>query len=330
MGNYVIGVGNYVIATPSELGNYKIADTFHATSVMSLRVAHQEAPVPSVRAARPSALPELDALVAAMLAKDPAARPSALAVYQALLPLVTGSVATAEGPLPGGNEGRDPVRPLRQPLLGVAGYAVPAAPFDGTDTTHNEIPLSEAEADQLRADVLPLLNDDHPSEAILLLEQGLARAAPGSFPELRMRHLLAAALLVAGQNGQAARFFEQAGAAYRKYLGPSDPLALDCAYQAGHAYAQVGKPDKALPQLRYYVVNGASLAADDADEAGKVLDSRFVIAQLLATTGDFESAIAELRDIRPMLAAAYGLESPQVHNLNKQIDRFSERTSRSR
>ena len=27
MGNYVIGVGNYVIATPSELGNYKIADT---------------------------------------------------------------------------------------------------------------------------------------------------------------------------------------------------------------------------------------------------------------------------------------------------------------
>jgi len=27
MGNYVIGLGNYVIATPSQLGNYKIADT---------------------------------------------------------------------------------------------------------------------------------------------------------------------------------------------------------------------------------------------------------------------------------------------------------------
>ena len=27
MGNYVIEVGNYVIATPSELGNYKIADS---------------------------------------------------------------------------------------------------------------------------------------------------------------------------------------------------------------------------------------------------------------------------------------------------------------
>jgi hypothetical protein len=27
MGNYVIGVGNYVIVSPSELGNYMIADT---------------------------------------------------------------------------------------------------------------------------------------------------------------------------------------------------------------------------------------------------------------------------------------------------------------
>lgn len=303
---------------------------FHATSVMSLRVAHQEAPVPSVRAERASALPELDALVAAMLAKDPAARPSALAVYQALLPLATGSVATAEGPIPRGNEGRNPMRPFRQPLLGVAGHAVPAAPFDGAGMVHSEMPLSEAEADQLRADVLPLLNDDHPSEAIRLLEQGLTRAAPYSLPELRMRHLLAAALLVAGQNGQAAQLFEQAGVAYRKYLGPSDPLALDCAYQAGQAYAQAGKPEKALPQLRYYVLNAASLVPDDAEEAAKVLDSRFVIAQLLATTGDFESAIAELHAIRPMLAAAYGLESPQVFNLDKQIDRFSEQTSRSR
>ena len=222
------------------------------------------------------------------------------------------------------------MQPFRRPLLGVAGHAVPAVPFDGAGTTHSEMPLSEDEADQLRADVVTLLDDDHPSEAIRLLEQGLTRAAPYSFPELRMRHMLAAALLVAGQNGQAAQLFEQAGAAYRKYLGPSDPLALDCAYQAGHAYAQAGKPEKALPQLRYYVVNAASLVPDDADEAAKMLDSRFVIAQLLAATGDFESAIAELHAIRPMLVAAYGLESPQVLNLNKQIDRFSEQNSHSR
>jgi hypothetical protein len=30
MGNYVIAVGNYLIVSPSELGNYKIADIFPA------------------------------------------------------------------------------------------------------------------------------------------------------------------------------------------------------------------------------------------------------------------------------------------------------------
>jgi len=299
---------------------------YHATSLMTLRVAHQEAPVPSLRTLRPSALPDLDTLISAMLAKDPAARPSALEVYQALLPLAVGSIAAAEGPLPGGNESRDPLRPFRRPLVGLAGHAVQSAPHGDAGATRGEMPLSEAEADGLRADVQSLLDEDHPSEAIRLLQEGLARSAPGSFPELRMRHLLAAAFLVAGQYGQAARLFDQAGAAYRKYLGPDDPLALDCAYQAGHAYAQAGKAEKALPQLRYYVVNAASRVLGDAEEAAKVMESRFVIAQLLATNDDFESAIAELHVVRPMLAAAYGVESPQVRNLDKQIDRFSGQT----
>jgi hypothetical protein len=320
---------------------------FHATTVMSLRVAHQETPAPSPRAARPAVLPELETLVAAMLAKDPAARPSALAVYQALLPLAAGGVAAAEGPAPGGSEDRDPRRPFRRPLLGVAGHrghgpAGPPGPpgltglagapgtADGTGGARTASPLSEDEADRLRADVQSLLDDDQPSEAIRLLEAGLARAAPGSFPELRMRHLLAAAFLLASQYGRAAQLFEQAGAAYRKHLGPGDALALDCAYQAGQAYAQAGKPEKALPQLRYYVVNAAARARADADEAAKIMDSRFVIAQLLAATGDVAAALTELRAVRPLLAAAYGLDSRQVRNLDKQIGRFAEQGSRPR
>jgi tetratricopeptide (TPR) repeat protein len=150
----------------------------------------------------------------------------------------------------------------------------------------------------------------------------VGRAVPGSVLELQMRRALAAALLIDGQYGRAAQLFEQAGAAYRQHLGASDPWALDCAYQAGHAYAQAGKPDKALLQLRYFVMNAAPLAARDADEAAKVMESRFVIAQLLASTGDAESAIAELRAVRPLLAAAYGPNSAQVHNLNKQAARL--------
>jgi hypothetical protein len=51
-----------------------------------------------------------------MLAKNPAARPAAEAVYRALLPVASGVVAIADGPLPESDERQDPVRPFRQPL----------------------------------------------------------------------------------------------------------------------------------------------------------------------------------------------------------------------
>ena len=300
---------------------------FHGSSRVPLRVAHQESAAPSVAAVRPSVSAAIDTLVAAMLAKDPAARPTAEAVYRALLPIAGGTVATADGPLPGGEERRNPVRPFRQPLLGPTGrdpFPVPAdsqAATDGSGTGTTR-PLTEEEAARLRADVQVLLDDEHPSDAISLLEAGLDRAVPGSVLELQMRRTLAAALLIGGQYSRAAQLFEQAGAAYRQHLGAADPWALDCAYQAGHAYAQAGKPDKALPQLRYYVMNAVPLAAQDPDEAAKVIESRFVIAQLLASTGEIESAITELQAVRPLLAAAYGPESAQVRNLDKQAARL--------
>jgi hypothetical protein len=279
---------------------------------------------------RPAVPPAVADLVATMLAKDPAGRPSAEAVYQALLPIAAGTVMVPDGPLPGGDEGRDPVRPFRQPLLRLTGhdpFRVAArndgvgGPVPGNDSDGAQ-PLTEAEAGRLRADVQVLLDDEHPSEAISLLEAGLSRAVPGSVLELQMRRTLAAALLLAGRYGRAAQLFEQAGAAYRRYLGATDPWALDCAYQAGHAYAQAGKPDKALPQLRYYVLNAAPLAARDAEEAAKVMESRFVIAQLLASIGETEPALTELRAVRPLLVAAYGPDSAQVGNLDKQADRL--------
>ena len=52
------------------------------------------------------------------------------------------------------------------------------------------------------------------------------------------------------------------------------------------------------------------------------MGSRFVIAQLLASTGEIEPAIAELRAIRQLLAAAYGPDSTQVGNLDKQAARL--------
>ena len=70
------------------------------------------------------------------------------------------------------------------------------------------------------------------------------------------------------------------------------------------------------------MLNAVALAVRDADEAAKVMESRFVIAQLLASTGEVESAITELRAVRPLFAAAYGPESAQVRNLDKQAARL--------
>lgn len=128
------------------------------------------------------------------------------------------------------------------------------------------------------------------------------------------------ALLYAGEYTRAATLFDAVRSDYRRYLPADDPLVLDCAYQAGHAYAETGKPAKALPQLRYYVQNANP--GLDADEAEKVIDSRFVVAQLLAASGEPDAAEAELGALRPLLASTFGEKSTQVRNLDKQIGRL--------
>jgi hypothetical protein len=50
---------------------------------------------------------------------------------------------------------------------------------------------------------------------------------------------------------------------------------------------------RALPQLRFYVQNADTSAG--GDEARKVLETRFVIAQLLAVDGYPDEALAELQ-----------------------------------
>ena len=164
-----------------------------------------------------------------------------------------------------------------------------------------------------------LLQAEHPAEAISLLEDAPSRAPDAAYA-LELRRALAAALLYAGEYTRAAPLFDAVGSDYRRYLPAADPLVLDCACHAGQAYAETGKPDKALPQLRYYVQN-----ADpglDADEAEKVIDSRFLVAQMLAASDDPDAAGAELAALRPLLASAFGENSTQVRNLDKQVSRL--------
>ncbi|MER5596078.1 hypothetical protein [Streptomyces sp. NPDC002265] len=243
-----------------------------------------------------------------MLAKDPQERPSAEEVYEALLPLASAPNDTTTG----GDESRDPTRPFRRPLL---------APAKQRQQPTNRGKLTDAEAEELQANVRVLLDNDHPSEAIRLLEDGVARAAHDPFLDLRLRHLLAAAHFYAGEYTRAATLFDVVGRAYRKHLPSTDSYVLDCAYHAGHAYAEVDKPDEALPQLRFYVQNAYTSASRDT--TAQIRESRFVIAQMLAASGHLDEALAELEAVRPLLTAAFGSDSTQVRNLDKQIHRLS-------
>lgn len=106
--------------------------------------------------------------------------------------------------------------------------------------------LTDPEVTPLRANVRALLDNDRPSEAINLLEDGIERASHDPALALQLRHVLGAALFYAGEYTRAASLLDVVGRDYRKYLSPTHADVLDCAYHAGHAYAEIGKPDKAL------------------------------------------------------------------------------------
>jgi len=279
---------------------------FFPTADMPLRSHHLNTPAPSARSRRANVPAELDKLVSSMLAKDPGARPAAAAVYETLLPLTTAGAAADD------EENRDPTRPFRRPLLAPAASRRARAADQGR--------LTDTEVALLLESVRAFMDSDRPSGAIGLLEDGIERAGHDPALKLRLRHRLGAALFYAGEYTRAAAALDAAGRDYRRYFPSNDPDVLECAHLAGYAYAETGKPGKALPQLRFYVEN-ASTSASGA-ETQKVLEARFVIAQLLATAGYPDEALAQLRAVRPLLADAFGPDSMQVRNLDKQAARL--------
>jgi hypothetical protein len=321
------GKGVYVLTVPSSrsslgclLLELLTGDVpFFATADAPLRSHHLNTPAPSARLRRSDVPVELDTLVSQMLAKDSSARPTAGTVYETLLPLTRIGPGVSEPQTAGrtgspgeSTENRDPTRPFRWPLL---------APASGkrvrpTDSGR----LTDAEARLLQDNARALLDSDHPSAAISLLEGGVERADHDPALQLRLRHLLGAALFYAGEYTRAAAVLDAAGRDYRRYFRPDDPEVLDCAYHADYAYAETGKARKALAQLRFYVQNADTSAG--GGEARKVLETRFVIAQLLAAEGYPDEALAELQAVRPLLAGVFGPDSVQVRNLDKQAVRL--------
>lgn len=240
-----------------------------------------------------------------MLAKEPDRRPSAEQVYRELVPLVGNRAGQI------GEENRDPTRPFRTPLL---------APPPPRQPAGSGAPLTEQEFEQVQADAAALLESDDNSAAVRLLEAAVARSSANRFFGLELRRLLGLALFYVGEYRQAASLLADAGKEYRAgSLPPSHPRVVECAYHAGHALAEIGEATGALAQLRFFVQNAD---AQDPDNSELVLQSRFVIAQMLATEERTTEAIAELEEIRPTFQAKYGPNSTHVRNLERQIGRL--------
>jgi hypothetical protein len=275
-----------------------------ATANTPLRAHHLQSPVPSVRDRRSQVPEALDVLVAAMLAKEPDARPSAEEVYAGLAPFVTGRAAPAAA------DDRDPTRPFRIPLL---------APPSRRARACGGPPMTDEEFNGIPEQVAALMDAGDSADAVRLLEAGLERSPAGSYHALELRRLLGLTLFYVGEHRRAAALLNAVGEEYRKRgLHVSHRYVVDCAYHAGHAYAEIGEPARAISHLRFYLQN----VVDDPESVEQVLESRFVIAQMLASEDRPAEALEELDAIRPTFRAMYGDASTHVRNLERQRDRL--------
>ncbi|MET8871413.1 serine/threonine-protein kinase [Nocardia sp. NPDC004604] len=277
---------------------------FLATRATSLRTHHLSTPPPSVRAARPGVPVDIDRLVVSMMAKPPGDRPTAETVYTVLAPL-----AATPDPTAAEDESRDPTRPFRRPLL------APAARRAADPRTGPE--LTEGEVIRIEGEVAVLLRDQLPTDAIRIIEDNLPRAH-SEYLQVRMRELLAHALFDAGVFTRAAPLLENLVRTYLAYLQPHESIVIDSAYRAGVAYAELGKPDRALRALSFYVRN-----ADPAANRDQLISARFLIAHMKAVAGDFEDARDDLRALRPVLCEVFGPDSAAVRNLDRQLGKLN-------
>lgn len=283
---------------------------FHGTTAKPLRVHHLQSAAPSVRERRADVPAELDVLISTMLAKGPDDRPSADAAYAGLVAFTAGGDAETDAERGPGNEpDRDPTRPFRRPLL---------SPRRRATDDHPTTLLAEAEYDALIANVAALLDADKPDMAVRLLDEGVERSVGQPFQHLRLRHHLAVALAQGGEFTRAAPLFVAVAEEYRRYRSTPDSLLRDLAYQAGLAYAELGRAHQALPQLRYFVMNAGDADAED------VVGARFLIAQMLGAAGERDRAVDELEAVRADLLGDFGGDSTQVRNLDRLLSRLRE------
>ena len=170
---------------------------FHAPTLYALYEKHaKEAPRP-VRAVRPEVPPALEALILALLAKDPEARPPALRVYRELAALLPSGAGEPE-------RDHDPWRPFRQPMAPAPRLSASAPPASPSPVPVQPLPPAPLAPTTPAASAAPA----HPDPGVDL-DSALARAE---------------ALVGAGRFAEAANVLAAVLGAARQIYGPDSDV----------------------------------------------------------------------------------------------------------
>lgn len=270
---------------------------FIETASRSYKDHHVNSPAPSMRQLRADVPAGLDKLVIAMLAKQPADRPDAEAVYDALLPLITSGSSASTGE-------RDPRRPFLRPLA-PSPRAVATAPSRGAKTS--SAPLSVDEALEMHERVARLVEDSQLQQAIDILEEAVERADHDPALALEVKIELGTTLYVADEFSRAAAVLDEV---LPKLAGRDDAALLR--YYAGVSHAEIGAVEPAIAHLTAYL--------SDADQQDPLYrDAVYQLGMMLSATGRPHEGLHHLEGLRPLLANEYGPESIHVSALDRRI-----------
>ncbi|RQX00061.1 serine/threonine-protein kinase [Micromonospora inaquosa] len=272
---------------------------FVETTSRSYQDHHVNTPAPTARALRADVPSDLDNLVARMLAKRPADRPSAEDVYETLLP-----IAAQPGPAgPGGN--RDPRRPFLRPLAPAPRQRGAAPAPKPTSTT--SAPLSVDEAIEIQQRVGDLVQESQFQQAIDLLDEAVGRAAADPALKLEMQVALASTLWFADEFSRVAAVLDE----ILPKIDAGDDLAV-LHYYSGVSHAEIGNIDEAVKQLSNFLA-----LAEPYDPLHR--DATYRLGMMLPAVGRTSEGLRHLEALRPALVAEYGLGSAHVRTLDSRI-----------
>lgn len=272
------------------------APVFDAGSPLALLRRHVEDPPRPLRGLRDDVPEAVDALVLALLAKDPEDRPAtAVEVHAALADHLppSGSSDAAEA--------WDPTLPYRRPL---APRATPSPSASPAAPPPSDI---DVDVDTARERAADLVDRGRFTQAAALLSDA-ARAARGRSDAWEVRLELASVLLLGGQYRAALPEYETLAGHLAAQDGHED-IAVHCRYQAASCRAALGDTGTALDDYRTVLSEQRRLFGSGDPRTFEV---QHQVALLLASSGDVQAARAAAEELLSEQRSHLGPGHPQI------------------